>query len=346
MSDVQTINFGSALNLNTISQFENTNALQALRLGFTTLNATLTQLSNTFVNAIHMLNLSIDWLNYTVRTKGANPKAKAAAKKSFFSVGEDFDETYADMLKPIPPTTGGGKGGGGKGGSKEETFNQLIAGLKPIFTPHMAGIGGGAINQAKGLAAPFVSAFATLGPQMAAMAIVTQPLMEFFNGLLEPFSILGEYFGAFGSILGQIFVPILMQLQPIFDAFIPILQSLAKPIGDILLALFNMSSIGILIQLINPLMPLIAKIIELVMSFVGILTPFLGIFTQIVGLLMNTLIPVVTWIIDVCLTPIINFFKMVGDTFTNLLNTGGGVIDFFERVGNFFANIGNWSWTW
>lgn len=224
-------------------------------------------------------------------------KGQFSGMKDFFTPIKDILSGTVNLGKGWVEmfTAGRGKpfdqdqwiGGGVKAsGGLESVFGGLKQGFLNFFGKDGV-VGKGLQNTGKAFN-PMLSAFGQMGPQMLAMSLVMQPVTEFLGALLEPLSMISDYFAAFGSILSQALIPIMLQIQPIFDAFIPILQALVKPLGDVLLAIFNLSSIGILLQIITPLMPVITTLVTIFGTLLEAVTPLLTLFSNLIGIIMNS----------------------------------------------------------
>jgi phage-related protein len=128
-------------------------------------------------------------------------------------------------------------------------------------------------------------AFATMAPQMMMLALVMEPVMALIGGLLEPFSMITDMFGAFGEILGTAFLPMLQNsIMPLLQAFLPIFTTLAQVLGPVIQLLFNFSGIGILIQVLTPLMPLITTLVTLFGQIMTALSPLILVISNIISL--------------------------------------------------------------
>ena len=71
---------------------------------------------------------------------------------------------------------------------------------------------------------------------MGASAILMQPLMAAVGGFLEPFSIITDTFGVFGTILGTMLYPVLLPINAVLLQAIPYLIGFSDIMGDILVA--------------------------------------------------------------------------------------------------------------
>jgi len=206
-------------------------------------------------------------------------------------------------------TFGGGSLGAGAGilGGLDKFGMNISAMFKGGFA--------GAKQQAKNLGAPFSAALSSLGPQMAMMAIVMAPVQALLEGLFEPFEMITDIFGAYGSILGQMFIPILMVIQPILLSMLPIFEALAPMLGQLILLFFNFCTpIGLLLPLIQGAIPFLTIGIQ----FIG------GIIEQVSALLNN-------------FKPLEFAFSLISGLFMGIYNTIMGIPEGFNSFISFFT---------
>jgi hypothetical protein len=163
-------------------------------------------------------------------------------------------ELWKNMFLPLRGIFGEG---GAMGGFLKQTpvaWTQGIqgpqqAGAATKSSVNLGGLVKGAGQLAKNIAGPMLGAFASMGPQMAMMAIVMAPVQALLEGLFEPFEAITDIFGAYGSILGQMFLPLIQMLVPILVSFLPVLQSITPFLGEMVLVLFKFTTpIGLLIE--------------------------------------------------------------------------------------------------
>lgn len=96
------------------------------------------------------------------------------------------------------------------------------------------------------------STMMSMGPQMAALMLVIQPVMAFLEGILAPLEPLSELLGSFGEALGLVFVPVVQQIVQTFIPFLPYVIEFALQFGKIFLVIFDtISPLGILISYIG-----------------------------------------------------------------------------------------------
>jgi len=201
-----------------------------------------------------------------------------------------------------------------------------ISGIGSAFSTFRGNnpIKGGLGKQAGNMAAPFMGALSTMGPQFAMMAIVMAPVQALLEGLFEPFEMITDIFGAYGSILGQMFLPILQAFQPILLSFLPILSAIAPLFGQLIMLVFQfMTPLGLLMPLITALMTYITPIITGISGFITDL---------MVGL--NALNP---------LQLLMNLFAGLGPLLNDAWNNVTGA---WNNIGRFFTEtIPNSFWT-
>ena len=230
------------------------------------------------------------------------------------------------------------KGFTGIGGDIKSGFSLIGTGVKDIIqgkstaTLGKAEVGGGLKmigGGAKNAMMPLVQGFSKLFPQAAALALVMEPMTAFIGGLLEPFSMITDMFGAFGEILGTAFLPMLQtSIMPLLQAFLPIFVSLAQVLAPVIQLLFSFSGIGILIQILTPLMPIINTLAGLFAQVMTAIAPLLTLFSTIIGLG-----------IDLLLTLLGNLFSGLGISLTDITN---GITNFANAIQGFVDKITGW----
>ena len=305
----------------------------------TTIMSTLSQGFNALTQAIRkntevMMKLKVGMANIL---SGALPKSPATAQK-FTDIDAWLKGAFTTMLPVIPSSTLTGPGGvQALTAAKPSNEDAIMSALKSLFQSNkayniqqvdlgkpMAQVGklGQGLVQAGKFAAPLASSFGAMFPQMAAMALVMEPIVAFIGGLLEPFSMITDMFGAFGEILGQAFLPILQDaIMPLLQAFMPIFVSLAQVLAPIIQLLFSFSGIGILIQIITPLMPILQLLFSALGQIMTALNPLFEVFSSIISLGIGA---VLNWIVGL-------FGDLTGaaDGFANAIKSLG---DWIEKV--------------
>lgn len=245
---------------------------------------------------------------------------------------EDYQSQLGDLFTSLKGGLGGvmsGVGnvliGGIKGGfglatpgagMSTEGFKQLGGGLMSIFKNTFG------LMKSQGMAAvnPLTAAFGKMFPQMAAMALVMEPIMAFIGGLLEPFSMITDMFGAFGEILGTALIPVLTTtIMPLLISMLPIFTSIAQVLGPVLQSLFSLTGLGVLVQLLTPLIGLITPLVTIIGQFVNALQPLFNVFTNIISLGFTAI------------------FERIGNLFSglgiNMESVTNGIQKFAEIVG-------------
>ena len=231
----------------------------------------------------------------------------------------------AEILKSMIPATMRGigtmaksgytaAGGGGTGvwGGMVEGSGKLLDNMKAMFK---GGLGNTAKAQAKSVAQPFIGALSSLGPQMAMMAIVMAPVQALLEGLFEPFEMITDIFGAYGSILGQMFIPILMAIQPILLSMLPIFEAIAPMLGQLILMIFQfMTPIGLLLPLFEAIMPFLMIGIQFIS----------GLIEQFALLMSN-------------FKPLEFAFSLISGLFMGIYNTIMGIPEGFNSFISFFT---------
>lgn len=112
-------------------------------------------------------------------------------------------------------------------------FNQVYQGAN-WASKGLMGIGYAGYQIVKSGVQKTFSQVAQLGPQMLTMAIITKPLTSFLEGLLSPFEIFSDTFGAFGEILSSKAIqPLLLDINNILLQAIPYIDMFATAIGNL-----------------------------------------------------------------------------------------------------------------
>jgi hypothetical protein len=133
-----------------------------------------------------------------------------------------------------------------------------INNMEPKYPPKLAASNliGGALKGAGTSFAksfmPAISAMASLGPQMAFMAIVMAPIQAFLEGILEPLEPLNELMGAFGQILGTALIPTVQMMLEHLMPLIPGLMGVADAISPVVTWLFKFTTpLGLIFTLVD-----------------------------------------------------------------------------------------------
>lgn len=194
---------------------------------------------------------------------------------------------------------------------------------------------GGVKSKAMQALSTGVSQFAAMGPQMALMAVVVQPLMAGLSALLEPFSLLSGLFEAYGAILSQAFYPIIMMIMDLGIAFIPVLQMLTPILTLIVNLFFTFSGVGFVINILQGLVPLLTAlgpIFQLVGELLNaVITPFLNILGQIWNLFAELITRT-----EGFRNAIQAAIDVLKDSVEAVEEWGSGVVDFFQGEGKYF----------
>lgn len=123
----------------------------------------------------------------------------------------------------------------------------------------------------------------------------------------------------------------------------PLLQALA-PLGEVILQLLTPPALGILGQLLQPLIPLFTAISPLIAALVPpatlITQVIVALLVPVLQVLVAVLTAVITWITDAVnwLVKLATGNQEAGD---QLQAVWGAVMSFFAGVGQFFAGIWN-----
>jgi len=241
----------------------------------------------------------------------------------FSNIGDIGNTNLSLDYKRVPPSENGWAGD-----KLQSLMGKGVGTLGKNMPSAMAGLGASGIAGSLGAA---VAGIGAMVPQMIALAIVTQPIQAFLQGVMEPFSMLSEIFGAFGEVLGVMFIPILNMIMPILLPFIPIFMDLAKILAPlIVLYLQFCTPLGYMLPLLQLLTPVLSLVVG-VLGGVGetistVLTPALNTAYAFVGFLGNSLVA------------LFGVFTNSGDVIANLTNLWTG---FVNNVQNLFMGIGD-----
>lgn len=125
-------------------------------------------------------------------------------------------------------------------------FGKNMVAPAPNATGKTSGIGGAMMGAVAGLGAMI--------PQMMALAIVTQPLRAFLEGIMSPFEVISELFGAFGEVLGTAFIPVIVEIVNAVVPFLPIVAGLAQILAPLILLAFKfLTPLGLLMTIFQVL---------------------------------------------------------------------------------------------
>ena len=258
-------------------------AMDALAVAFENINKPILDLvGNITTEAVPALNS----LGIAVQDKPKKSKKDLPLeniKESWGSIGTILRAPFKSLLSMNQTQT---------------TANGTTYYTKPSLGSTVKGFASAPFQAAGQAMKPFLSQLSAMGPQMATLAIVAGPIMDFLNAFLEPLSILSEYFAGFGGILSQLLVPVMAMITPLLDAVMGLLIQLVPMLAPLMAQLFQLTGIGVLTQILIPLMPLISAIVQIIGALIAVFTPLLGIITSLVPILMNSLMPAITWLTD------------------------------------------------
>lgn len=114
--------------------------------------------------------------------------------------------------------------------------------------------------------------FTSVGKSMLMQTFVMQPIMAFWQGLLEPFQILSTLFAAVGSQLSVMFVPLIVEIVKIFkDVIMPLIPELVKSL--------------------EPLMRVFAVLIEIGGKLLAAFLPLIIPFANFVAIMLSAMLP-------------------------------------------------------
>jgi hypothetical protein len=231
------------------------------------------------------------------------PHAGGRPQKESFNAQESFKNIFSSLF---------GKGEGGLSlktilpgmpdfGAKWKGFKEIFGSSHPILSqgPKLFG----ALGQAgRSIAKMPFQAIGAMGPQMAAMSLVMQPVMAFLEGFLSPFEFLGDMFGAFGEILGMMFLPIVQMLVPMMAEWIPILMQIALALQPVIEFMFNLvfhfSGLSIIFGVLQTVIESFMPVFEALKPIFDELTPVLELLEDTVDLVMIALDPLISLLSD------------------------------------------------
>lgn len=172
------------------------------------------------------------------------------------------------------------------------------------------------------------SQFASLGPQAMLAAVALAPMQELLTNLLEPLEPITDIFGAFGSLLSQMFLPVMQMISPFLVQLLPIMSAIGVALGPIVELIFQFSSIGIWIAILTPLIPLITTLASLFAQIMTAVAPLLTLFSSIVSLG-----------IDLILNLLTSLFSGLGISLTDITT---GITTFANAISDFVNKIFGW----
>lgn len=132
------------------------------------------------------------------------------------------------------------------------------------------------------------SQFAALGPQAMLASIALQPIQELLTAMLEPLEPLSDMFSQFGTLLGQMFIPVMQTIMPFLQSMMPLFDAVGQALGPIIQLLFQFSGVGMIIQIIQPFIPLITMLAQLFAQVMNALAPLLTIISNLINLMIST----------------------------------------------------------
>jgi len=123
------------------------------------------------------------------------------------------------------------------GASPQQIVDELVLGLEKLIekneNPNQ--MGDDIAAEMKAMATKISTAITTplkkllapimgMGKAMIKMAVITQPIMSFFEGMLQPFKIFGKIMKAFGAALGANLIPSVIQMVSSMVKLFPLLE--------------------------------------------------------------------------------------------------------------------------
>lgn len=262
------VNLGDVL-LNTINLFKLLGDVIYRSMG--ALNSTIveifkvTQLSSGLSSAYQSAdNASIALNNFTASLISSGSTVSTGDGGTIFTTGGKLKGNIWEGMKEGAQT-------GATLGSLTPKFG-ADSQFGSLLGKYGAMMGGGIGGVAGGMGA----AFSSLGPQMLALTLAIKPIMALIQGILEPFDIIIELFGAIGQIIGLLLIPIIM------------------PIAKMLIAM--MPPIMAIVQMLIPLIDIIALPLTLIAFLLQIAMPVITIIATALGWVTNLIQIVINWI--------------------------------------------------
>ena len=281
----------------------------ALQTGFTRLIQAMQALTSNIVKASVRPEAFLKSISGQTQGKG-----KAAGSSA--SLFEALD-TFIDNLQMV---RGLDDDPANKGGDISKDAKKQTGGIGDTFKKM------GAI--AKKPIGAMISQFAALGPQAMLAAVALAPVQELLTNLLEPLEPITDIFGAFGSLLSQMFLPVMQIITPFLVSLLPIMDAIGQALGPIVQLSFQFGLIGMLIPILTPLIPLIITLTNVFGQIMTAITPLLTLFSAIIGLGM-----------DLLLTLLTSLFSGLGISLTDIT---AGITNFAAAISDFVNKIFGW----
>jgi len=178
--------------------------------------------------------------------------------------------------------------------------------------------------------------FASLGPQAMLAAVALQPIQELLTGLLEPLEPITDIFGTFGTLLSQMFLPVMNLITPFLVTLMPIFDALGVALAPLVTLFFQFSGIGLLIAIIQPFIPLITLLATLFSQLMTAISPLLGLIGGLFGILIDLgITALITGIVGAIGNLGINMNSIM-TWFTNLSNA---ISAFVDKIVGWFNTI-------
>ena len=255
-------------------------------------------------------------------TRVINALGKSVGRKDSFPIPgpPKFAFEPSEGLRPLTDpfqkslfsTPGFGQGGGGMAMPDASSLN-----LGALFKTALAPIG-------KTLKTTFAGVGKTLLSSFGPMTILFQILSPMISAFLEPLSLLEPLFSAWGTILSQLLIPIIMALMEALMPITPLLIDLVTSLMPIIM---------ILPGVIHLLMPPLTMAIE----FIRLLVNIIGVAIAVLAGAINAVLAFFTMISQVIYGGVNNLLAGVNEFFNNVK---AGVTGFFTDVANIFINGG------
>ena len=164
-----------------------------------------------FSKSFNKINESMFEFEEEDKDPSKDPSKKKFRDKSGVEASEGIEIFFKNMVQGFKKTFGKDSDDNAEDGVDASVIAKLVKGLLTL-----------------------PGEFYKMGKSMTKMALLTQPLMEFFQGLLQPFQILGKIMKAFGMALGADMIPLVMQMAQSMVKVFPLLQRLIPFIFEII----------------------------------------------------------------------------------------------------------------
>jgi len=121
-------------------------------------------------------------------------------------------------------------------------------------------------------------------PQLALLGVIMEPLTALIGAFLEPLEMITPLFEAWGAMLSQLLIPIVMAIMDIMMPMTPAIQSIIDmlvPLIPLVILIFKLlNPIIFLLPIIIDAIGMLATVLTIVTGFIGGLTAMISTFTD------------------------------------------------------------------